>query len=141
MIKFRQKAYADVRGYGKQAIGWVKKNPGVPLSVASLGLLVRNTRVNDKARHEESGYKEKQLKALSNLTNRLDKMTGSLEATRGSLDSMNSAMASHMEAMKNLTPNTDSPKKRINYRRGSETKTTPRPSLWSRLTGRISSTK
>lgn len=143
MIKFRQKAFADIRGYGKQTINWVKKNPGVPLSLASLGLLVRNTRVNDRARNEDSGYKERQLKAMTNLTTRLDRMTGSLDATRGSLESMNSTMANHMETIKNLTPTSPStslPKSRVSYRKKDNgTKSSSRSSLWSRLTGRLSS--
>ena len=138
MIKFRQKSFASVAKYGKQGLDWVKKNPGVPLSVASLGLLIRNTRVNDRARHDDSGYKVKQLESMNRLTSRLDKMSGSLEATRGSLDAtrgslenINNTMSSHLNTLKNATV-VPAKRKKTSFRRANTTDTNS-TNLWGRI--------
>jgi hypothetical protein len=76
MARFKLKAYSTQVTKG---LKYLKENPALPLSVASLGLMVHNTRVNTKSRQQDMNYRTKQLDAMNGLTNRLDLASGAIE--------------------------------------------------------------
>lgn len=72
MIKFREKSYSKIST-------WIKENPGLPISLASLGLASANTITNRKKLEESRIYQEEQLKAMKNLTRSLNKVDSSIK--------------------------------------------------------------
>ena len=72
MIKFREKSYSKIST-------WIKENPGLPISLASLGLAAASTITNRKKLEESRIYQEEQLKAMKNLTRSLNKVDSSIK--------------------------------------------------------------
>lgn len=72
MIKFREKSYSKIST-------WIKENPGLPISLVSLGLAAANTITNRKKLEESRIYQEEQLKAMKNLTRSLNKVDSSIK--------------------------------------------------------------
>lgn len=72
MIKFREKSYSKIST-------WIKENPGLPISLASLGLAAANIITNRKKLEESRIYQEEQLKTMKNLTRSLNKVDSSIK--------------------------------------------------------------
>lgn len=92
-IKFRYKNYADA-AEATSAIkkGWnyLKKNPALPISGASLGLMMHNTYISSQDRKQNMNYRTKQLDAMNNLT--------------GALNQNTSTVSSNSRALRNFKP-------------------------------------
>ena len=52
----------------KNVPGWIKKNPGIPISIASLGVASANYATNRGRHLRDKEYQEKQLQAMDKLT-------------------------------------------------------------------------
>lgn len=92
MASFRLRSYSAIAEKGKQTLQFLKKNPALPLSAASLGLVAHNTIVNTKARKQDMSYRTKQLEAMNKLTDKLNNVSSAVQNNTASLVNVGSTL-------------------------------------------------
>jgi signal transduction protein with GAF and PtsI domain len=88
MIKYRQKIYAaapagilgSAKATGGKAVKWVKENPALALSGASLGVATGNFAINARRHGEAKKYQKQQLQAMDRLTKALGGVENSMRS-------------------------------------------------------------